>query len=192
MIRPALSALCLLMAACTDQPPTTPPSPIKPSPANSAQGTAARPAAASPAPKTPAPTASAAASKPPETEARKHKPVGMNDRGEVSSIGLEPFFALHQAGKAMVFDARPSFIHKLGHIPGAINLPKENCDTTIAAMEPSIRSALASGKTIVVYCSGFTCPDARTVARHFSGFGYPATIFSGGWSSWTEASLPTE
>ena len=112
--------------------------------------------------------------------------------GKVSSIPLEDFFALQQSGKVLIFDARPSFIYKLGHIPGAINLPKNRCAEAIAAREPEIKAALAAGKTIVVYCSSLTCPDARTVAMHISGFGHPASVFSGGWDAWKTAELPVE
>jgi 3-mercaptopyruvate sulfurtransferase SseA len=116
----------------------------------------------------------------------------MNGRGEVTSIPLDKFFGLHQSGKVMVFDARLGFFHGLGHIPGAISLPLKNCDEAIHRREAEIKAALAAGKTIVVYCSGITCPDARSVARHLSGFGYPASVFSGGWDEWKSAGLPAE
>lgn len=127
----------------------------------------------------------------PEPTAYKNPPR-MNGRGKVSSISMEEFFELHAAGKALVFDARPGFFYKLGHIPGAVHLPKDKSDARIHQREPEIKSALAAGKRIVVYCSGPGCPDARTVAMHISGFGYPAAVFSGGWNAWQEAGLPVE
>lgn len=116
----------------------------------------------------------------------------MNGRGEVTSISLEQFFTLQQSGKTLIFDARPGFLFALGHIPGAVNLPKHNCDEAIFKREAEIKAALAEGKTLVVYCSSLTCPDARTVAIHLSGFGYPAAIYSGGYDGWKEAGMPTE
>lgn len=136
------------------------------------------------------PVATPPAEPTPTTEFRK-KPR-MNGRGELTSIRLEDFFVLHQSGKVLLFDARPAFIHKLGSIPGSINLTKHNCDQKIHEREAEIKQALADGKTIVVYCSGALCPDARTVAIHLSGFGYPASVFSGGWDAWTEAGMPTQ
>lgn len=120
------------------------------------------------------------------------KPVRMNGRGEVTSISLEKFFELQQSGKVLVYDARPTVFHAIGHIPGAISLPKHNCDASIAKREGEIKTALKDGKTIVVYCTSMTCPDARTVAIHISGFGYPVSVFSGGWDAWKEAGMPTE
>jgi rhodanese-related sulfurtransferase len=139
----------------------------------------------------PAPATPAEKATPDAAPAFKKKPR-MNGRGEVTSIPLDKFFELHQAGKVMVFDARLGFFYGLGHIPGAINLPLKNCDEAIHRREAEIKAALAAGKTIVVYCSGITCPDARSVARHISGFGYPASVFSGGWDEWKGAGLPTE
>ena len=126
-----------------------------------------------------------------ETEYKKPR-IGMNDRGEVSSITLEDFFLLHQSGKTLVIDARPSVFHQFGHIPGAISLPAKNCDPAIARREEEIKKAVADGKTIVTYCTGLLCPDARTVAMHISSFGYPASVFSGGWDAWKEAGMPVE
>jgi 3-mercaptopyruvate sulfurtransferase SseA len=120
------------------------------------------------------------------------KPPRMNNRGEVTSISLEQVFMLQQSGKAYIVDARPGFFFGLGHIPGAINLPKNTAEEAIHHREAEIKEAIASGKTIVVYCSSFTCPDARSVAIYFSGFGYPASIFSGGWDAWKDAGMPTE
>ena len=127
-----------------------------------------------------------------ETKPKYKKRPRMNGRGEISSISLEKFFVLQQSDKALIFDARPAFFYNLDHIPGALNMPKTNCDEAIHKRESQIKAALADGKTIVVYCTNRMCPDARTVATHISGFGYPASIFSGGWDSWNKAEMPTE
>lgn len=145
----------------------------------------------------PAPTGPVPAPAAVKTQAEPEKPKfkkepRMNGRGEVSSISLEDFFLLQQSGKALIFDARPGFFYGLGHVPGAINIPAKGCDEKIAARESEIKAALASGKTIVVYCTNLVCPDARTLAIHISGFGYPAKIFSGGWDSWKDSGMPTE
>jgi rhodanese-related sulfurtransferase len=122
-------------------------------------------------------------------EPKFKKPVRMNGRGQVTSISFDQFYPLHEAGKTLVFDARHPLFYRLGHIPGAINLPLDDCDTAIHKRENEIKSALSEGKTIVVYCTGITCPDARSVARHISGFGHPASVFHGGWDAWSKAGL---
>ena len=124
--------------------------------------------------------------------AAAQKPARINGRGAVSSVSLTELFALQQSGKVLLYDSRPGFYYHLGHIPGAISLPKANCDPQIAAREVEIKAALAAKKTIVVYCSNMACPDSRTVAIHMAGFGYPCAILQGGWESWKESGLPTE
>jgi len=149
-------------------------------------------ACADPPKQMPAKTPAANAQDPSASETAFKKPVRMNGRGKIDTIPLADFFTLQQSGQALIFDARPAFFYSLGHIPGAINLSKNRCDDAIHAREAEIKAAVAAGKTIVVYCSSSTCPDARTVAIHISGFGYPAKIFHGGMEEWREASMPTE
>lgn len=144
-----------------------------------------------------APSSSEATAKTPTaesqpTQAEFKKPPRMNGRGKVSSISLTDAFALQQSGQALIYDARPAFFHHLGHIPGSVSLPKSNADRQIHNREQEIKDALAAGKTLIVYCTNFACPDARAVARHLSGFGYPSSTLTGGWDAWVESGLPTE
>lgn len=138
------------------------------------------------------PTSASPEKTPQQSEEKYKKPIRMHDRGKVSSISLEDFFLLQQSGKTLIIDARPTIFHQFGHIPGAISIPAKNCDPVIAGREEEIKKAVADGKTIVTYCSGLLCPDARTVAMHISGFGYPASVFSGGWDAWKDAGMPVE
>jgi len=133
-------------------------------------------------------TSTEKADTPPETRA----PVRLNGRGKITSISLTELFTLQQSDQAIIFDARPRFFYNLGHIPGAISLPKDGSEALIHERGDEIKAALAAKKTIVVYCTNFTCPDARTVAIHLSSFGYPSSTLATGWDGWKEAGLPTE
>lgn len=124
--------------------------------------------------------------------ANRPNPARVNGRGKISSISLTDFFERQQAGKVLLFDARPAFFYTLGHIPGAINLPKASCDAQIVKREAEIKAALAAGKTIVIYCTNLLCPDARTVAIHMADAGYSSSTLTGGWESYKETGLPTE
>ena len=130
----------------------------------------------------------------PETPvAAEKKPVRMNGRGKITSISLTDLFALQQADQVLLYDARPGFFYSLGHLPGAISLPKSaDCDAQITRREAEIKAALAAKKTIVIYCTNLACPDARTVAIHLAGFGYSSSTLTGGWEAWKESGLPTE
>jgi rhodanese-related sulfurtransferase len=127
-----------------------------------------------------------------ETPAAPPKPPRMNGRGKIASISLTELFALQQSGQVLIYDARPGYFYNLGHLPGAISLPKMNCDAQITKREDEIKAALAAKKIIVVYCTNLLCPDARTVANHLAGFGYSSSVLTGGWDSWKESGLPTE
>jgi len=130
----------------------------------------------------------------PEQSVKKttSKPVRMNGRGKVTSVSLVQAFELQQSDKAFVIDARPMFFYGLGHLPGAVNFPKANCDALIERHESEIKAALAANKTIVVYCTNLLCPDARTVATHLADYGYSSSVMDGGWESWKSSGLPTE
>ncbi len=138
------------------------------------------------------PACSAVVSPPASPPPAPPKPTAAKPRALVSTITLEDFFQLHESGKALVLDARPSFVHQFGHIPGAINLPKSRCAEAIAKRDAELRGAIAAGKMIVVYCTGLNCPDARTVADHLAASGISASVFAGGWEAWHEAGMPVE
>ncbi len=120
------------------------------------------------------------------------KPVRMNGRSKVTSISLTELFTLQQSGNVLLYDARPGYFYFLGHITGAINLPKADCDAQIEKREAEIKAAISAKKPIVIYCTNLLCPDARTVATHLAGFGYSSSTLTGGWESWKESGLPTQ
>lgn len=129
-----------------------------------------------------------------ETKAAPGKPQRLrpSERGEISSISLEKTFELQQSGGALICDARPSVHYRAGHIAGAINIPKSIAEDVIGARQSELKSAKASGKSIIVYCSGPLCADSRAVARHLASRGYSSSVFSGGWDAWNAADLPKE
>ncbi len=146
-------------------------------------------ASCAPSPRDEAPSG-AAASTVPEKPAAGKPPAPR--RGDVSSIGFDEFFALHQRGKALVIDARPAYHYQLGHIPGALNLPKEAGESALESMQDHFKQAQAENRAIVIYCSGILCADARTVALRIARRGHDSRIFSSGWNAWLDAGLPAE
>ena len=112
--------------------------------------------------------------------------------GEISSLDFEDFLLLHESGSAIVFDARPAYYYQLGHIPGALHLSAgEQCDAWINQRLPMMQQAVKDGKTIVVYCNGISCRDARTVSRHISRRKIPVSIFTSGWKGWKKRTCPS-
>jgi rhodanese-related sulfurtransferase len=91
----------------------------------------------------------------------------------------------------VVLDARPEIFHRLGHIPGAVSLPREDFEQSYA----KLRSVLERDKSqpIVVYCSGSSCEDSKMVAEGLVKLGYTHVfVFKGGWDEWNQAGLPQE
>jgi rhodanese-related sulfurtransferase len=135
----------------------------------------------------------APAKKQPAESAEKPRPkLKASEKGKVTSISLTDAFTHQQSGNALIIDARPGFLHTLSHIPGAISVPRSVADREIAANEAKLKAAAAAKTPIIVYCTGFLCPDARTVANHLADAGYSSSVLEGGWDAWKEGGLPTE
>jgi rhodanese-related sulfurtransferase len=113
-------------------------------------------------------------------------------RGQVTSISMEKLFLLHQNGGVFLLDARPSFFYSLGHIQGAISMPSGGSAEHIKMRGEEIRTVLAAGKTIVLYCTNAACPDARVVAANLAEAGYSSSVLAGGYEAWKESGLPVE
>jgi rhodanese-related sulfurtransferase len=83
----------------------------------------------------------------------------------------------------LVVDVRASEDFAKGHIPGAINLPKETWENP---------ARLSKDKTNVVYCYTQTCHLAANACFEFAGQGYPVMEMEGGFEGWKENDLDIE
>jgi ArsR family transcriptional regulator len=88
---------------------------------------------------------------------------------------------------ALVLDARGWEFYKMGHIPGALNLPEEDFDRAFAKLEPRLRGSY----DIVVYCAGYGCEASHIVTRKLKERGVHAVILNEGWPAWEDAGYPT-
>ena len=64
-----------------------------------------------------------------------------------------------------------------GHIPGAINLPKDQWHAL---------KGLRKDKTNVLYCYSQVCHLAASAALEFAAKGYPVMELEGGWRWWKD------
>jgi rhodanese-related sulfurtransferase len=76
-----------------------------------------------------------------------------------------------------VVDVRAAEDFAKGHIPGAINLPKDQWHTL---------KDLRKDKTNVLYCYSQVCHLAATAAVEFSSKGFPVMELEGGWRWWKD------
>jgi rhodanese-related sulfurtransferase len=92
---------------------------------------------------------------------------------------------------ALILDARPEIFYRLGHIPTALSLPRDDFEKQYQALQPTLKSH--RDKPLVVYCSSADCHDSQMVADALEKLGYEhVRLFRGGWSDWESASLPEE
>ena len=83
----------------------------------------------------------------------------------------------------VVVDVRAAQDFAKGHIPGAINLPKEKWESL---------QGLSKEKTNVVYCYTQQCHLAANACLHFASRGYPVMELEGGFEAWKENELDLE
>ena len=94
-----------------------------------------------------------------------------------------------ESGKALFVDARESSFFDLGHIPGAVNLPR----STFQQDYDKFQQRVPKDRLLIVYCSESSCVDSSVVAKALSRLGYSnVQIYQGGWEEWEAAELPRE
>jgi rhodanese-related sulfurtransferase len=110
---------------------------------------------------------------------------------DADTISLDELRGVVGDHKTIVLDARATPFYQQGHIPGALNLSRDDFARDYRRLRPTLDAA--KDKPIVVYCSGGDCHDSRMVASALLSLGFSQVrVFTGGWSGWTEAGLPVE
>ena len=83
----------------------------------------------------------------------------------------------------VLLDARTVENYEHGHIPGAASLPISRFDEFFPRLEDRLRSA----RMLIVYCSGWTCPDSHELAlRLFQKELKVLFLYKGGMEDWLE------
>jgi len=89
-----------------------------------------------------------------------------------------------EAGEQMVLvDVRAAEDYRQGHLPGAINVPKEKW-TTAPGLRPNVMH--------ILYCYTSTCHLAAQAAHQFSLKGFQVMEMDGGFEAWKENDLKVE
>jgi len=122
--------------------------------------------------------------------------AGPGDSGSLSSsVGALPApVALDEVrellgGAALAVDARAAEIYAEGHLPGAISLPLGEQDARL----PEFMAGTPRETTLIVYCSGFGCPDSFDLGERLLAEGYgDVRVYEGGFPEWRDAGLPVE
>lgn len=87
----------------------------------------------------------------------------------------------------LIVDARSPELYALGHIEGAVSLPMVEIDAVL----PEFLSRISKDQPLIVYCSGFGCPDSFDLGVSLIEAGYlDVRVFEGGYPEWHDAGLP--
>ncbi len=106
-----------------------------------------------------------------------------------ATVGLDEFRSAVQSKSALILDARPSVFFEQGHVPGALNLARDDFPKDYRRLAGVLQAA--HDKPIIVYCSGGDCHDSRLVANALLSLGFGnVRVFTGGWDAWSAAGLP--
>lgn len=90
---------------------------------------------------------------------------------------------------AVLVDARAPELYGEGHLPGAISLPLADAGERF----PSFRAGVPPDAVVIVYCSGYGCPDSFDLGVRLLAEGYlDVRVFEGGYPEWHDAGLPVE
>ena len=83
----------------------------------------------------------------------------------------------------VVVDVREAEDYAKGHVPGAINVPRDKWSNP---------QGLSREKTNVVYCYTQQCHLAANACVQFAGSGFPVMELDGGFEAWKESQLDVE
>jgi len=108
-----------------------------------------------------------------------------------ATVGLPEFHSAVDNKTALILDARPSVFFENGHVPGALNLARDDFAEDYRRLAGVLQSA--RDKPIIVYCSGGECHDSRLVANALLTLGFSnVSVFTGGWEAWSASGLPAD
>lgn len=124
-----------------------------------------------------------------ETVARMPEARPPGSAADWQPISLDEFQAMVSAHAGVSIDARPEAFYTAGHVPGALNLPRETFEKNFAAVRASL--VANAGQPVVVYCDEADCQDGELVAGALNRLGFRnLRVFKEGWEEWVRAGLP--
>ncbi len=98
-------------------------------------------------------------------------------------IGIDQVKKYVEDRDCLILDARPEVFHRIGHIPGALSLPREDFETAYSGLKATLEKD--RHQKIVLYCSSTSCQDSDLVRMALVSLGYDhVAILKGGWAAW--------
>ena len=92
---------------------------------------------------------------------------------------------IDNANEITVIDARTQEAYAQGHLPGAINLPWREIDS-------SATTAMPKDKVLVTYCDGIHCNASTKAAMRLAALGFRVKEMLDGLQGWKREGYPVE
>jgi rhodanese-related sulfurtransferase len=109
--------------------------------------------------------------------------------GGFPAVSLMETIAAFTRGEALFLDARDPDFYKLGHIPGAVNLPVREFERAL----PELRERLEAAPWLIVYCDGGGCEASLELTERLFLVGIDrVSVFPGGLQQWKGSGQPVE
>lgn len=105
------------------------------------------------------------------------------NRLEFSTGPAELNHLIQDRADILVLDVRAEEDYRKGHIPGAINVPRDRWDSF---------TGLSAGRRHVVYCYTQQCHLATEACLKFASKGFRVTELEGGMDAWRQFGLAVE
>lgn len=111
----------------------------------------------------------------------------------ITVVGIDLVIQATKSRTHLIIDARPDLFWEIGHIPGAISLPRKQLAEYYPKTESLLREAVAAGRPLLLYCADLHCPDAGALASELNQRGFNGLLlFEAGWAAWEEAGQAVE
>ncbi len=108
---------------------------------------------------------------------------------DLQTLELGEFKPIVNGGSALILDARSAPFYAMGHVPGALNLARDDFAHDYQALSKKLDAS--HDRPVIVYCSGGECHDSKLVASALLSLGFSnVRVFTGGWEEWSQANLP--
>lgn len=104
------------------------------------------------------------------------------ERDQMEPVSRTELLERLQLGLVTVLDVRPRDEFKLGHVPGALNIPLDELATRLAEFDPA--------QEIVAYCRSAYCVLSFEAVATLRARGFQVRRLEDGYPEWRAAGLP--
>lgn len=117
-------------------------------------------------------------------EAERIRRTYFEDRDSLDPVSRDDLVRRMREDGVTILDVRPADEYALGHVPGAINIPLDELEARLAALDPD--------QEVVAYCRGPWCVLSFEAVAALRSRGFSARRLEDGLPEWRAHGLPVE